>query len=265
MKHIGRFVEKPNPELRHTLGDVYDLGVRKHYMKALLEIDVTKAREDIRSYRRNTGEGLSFTAWFIKCVAQAVSEHPEVHAMKRGNRTLILFEDVDIAVPIQKRLNGDLVPMNFVLRKANEKSLQDIHSELEQARLKTVGDDVVLDNRKNQRLLRLTMKMPKFIRMAWWKSVICNPMKAKATMGTVTVTSLAMFGKVNAWGIPISIHPLTFALGPVAKKAGVFRDTVVPREFLNLTILFDHDVIDGGPAARFIARLNGLIETGYGL
>ena len=34
---------------------------------------------------------------------------------------------------------------------------------------------------------------------------------------------------------------------------------------LSLTVVFDHDVIDGAPAARFTRRLVELIESGYGL
>jgi pyruvate/2-oxoglutarate dehydrogenase complex dihydrolipoamide acyltransferase (E2) component len=37
------------------------------------------------------------------------------------------------------------------------------------------------------------------------------------------------------------------------------------REFLCLTLSFDHDIIDGAPAARFTSRLKALIESGYGL
>jgi len=37
------------------------------------------------------------------------------------------------------------------------------------------------------------------------------------------------------------------------------------REYLKMTILIDHDVIDGTPAARFVSRLTGLIEGGYEL
>ncbi len=37
------------------------------------------------------------------------------------------------------------------------------------------------------------------------------------------------------------------------------------REYLSLTISFDHDIIDGAPAARFTERLKELIESGYGL
>ncbi len=37
------------------------------------------------------------------------------------------------------------------------------------------------------------------------------------------------------------------------------------REILNLTVLFDHDVVDGAPATRFTHRLVELIESGFGL
>jgi len=37
------------------------------------------------------------------------------------------------------------------------------------------------------------------------------------------------------------------------------------RDSLSLTISFDHEIIDGAPAARFTQRLKELIESGYGL
>jgi pyruvate/2-oxoglutarate dehydrogenase complex dihydrolipoamide acyltransferase (E2) component len=37
------------------------------------------------------------------------------------------------------------------------------------------------------------------------------------------------------------------------------------RERLSMTVSFDHDIIDGAPAARFTQRFKELIETGYGL
>ncbi|HEX2349635.1 MAG TPA: 2-oxo acid dehydrogenase subunit E2, partial [Ktedonobacterales bacterium] len=42
-------------------------------------------------------------------------------------------------------------------------------------------------------------------------------------------------------------------------------DQVTTREYLDLTISVDHDIIDGAPAARFTRRLKELIERGYGL
>jgi pyruvate/2-oxoglutarate dehydrogenase complex dihydrolipoamide acyltransferase (E2) component len=40
---------------------------------------------------------------------------------------------------------------------------------------------------------------------------------------------------------------------------------IEPREILNLTVAFDHDIVDGAPATRFTRRLVELIESGYGL
>jgi pyruvate/2-oxoglutarate dehydrogenase complex dihydrolipoamide acyltransferase (E2) component len=84
-------------------------------------------------------------------------------------------------------------------------------------------------------------------------------------MGTVLVTSLGMIGKVNGWLIPYSIHPVCFALGSVVKKPSVVKNNISIREFLEITILIDHDVIDGAPATRFVSKLSKLIENGYGL
>jgi pyruvate/2-oxoglutarate dehydrogenase complex dihydrolipoamide acyltransferase (E2) component len=45
----------------------------------------------------------------------------------------------------------------------------------------------------------------------------------------------------------------------------VVEGRIEPREILNLTVVFDHHVIDGAPAARFTRRLVELIESGHGL
>jgi pyruvate/2-oxoglutarate dehydrogenase complex dihydrolipoamide acyltransferase (E2) component len=43
------------------------------------------------------------------------------------------------------------------------------------------------------------------------------------------------------------------------------EERIEARDFLSLTLTFDHDVVDGAPAARFTERLKELIETGAGL
>jgi pyruvate/2-oxoglutarate dehydrogenase complex dihydrolipoamide acyltransferase (E2) component len=45
----------------------------------------------------------------------------------------------------------------------------------------------------------------------------------------------------------------------------LINNSIEIREFLEMTILIDHDVIDGAPAARFIFRLKDLVENGYEL
>lgn len=65
--------------------------------------------------------------------------------------------------------------------------------------------------------------------------------------------------------IPIGVQPLMFALGAITKEAGVINEKIEIREILHTTILFDHDIIDGTPAARFLTRLKEYIESGFGL
>jgi pyruvate/2-oxoglutarate dehydrogenase complex dihydrolipoamide acyltransferase (E2) component len=74
-----------------------------------------------------------------------------------------------------------------------------------------------------------------------------------------------MFGDLIGWGIPIGVQPLMFSLGAITKKPRVIEDKIQIREVLHTTILFDHDIIDGAPAARFSAKLKELIEKGFGL
>jgi pyruvate/2-oxoglutarate dehydrogenase complex dihydrolipoamide acyltransferase (E2) component len=79
-------------------------------------------------------------------------------------------------------------------------------------------------------------------------------------MGTAIITSSGMVGRFHGWIIPKSIHNLAFAIGSIVKKPWVVENEIQIRDILNLTILFDHDVVDGVPAARFTAQLVKNIE-----
>lgn len=74
-----------------------------------------------------------------------------------------------------------------------------------------------------------------------------------------------MFGRGLAWGIPIPTFTLSITVGGIAEKPGVIDGKIENREYLSLTISFDHDIIDGAPAARFAQRFKELIKGGYGL
>lgn len=84
------------PERNATL-DTLRWAKRRLQIPVLLEIDVTSARKAIRSFRSRTGQGLSFTAWVVTCVARAAAEHPRVHAVRQGRRRLVVFGEVDVA------------------------------------------------------------------------------------------------------------------------------------------------------------------------
>lgn len=78
----------------------------RHHIPTLAEVDVTAARAAIAKRKAETGEGLSFTGWVISCLAKAASEHKRVHALRLGRHRVILFDDVDVAIVVQRRLEG---------------------------------------------------------------------------------------------------------------------------------------------------------------
>ena len=93
-----------------------------------------------------------------------------------------------------------------------------------------------------------------------------NPTIVTSMAGTVGISSVGMFGKGHAAGGLLSgSHVLDLVVGGTARKLAEVEGRIEPREMLSLTIIFDHDVIDGAPAARFTRRLVELIESGYGL
>ncbi len=74
-----------------------------------------------------------------------------------------------------------------------------------------------------------------------------------------------MLGKGAGWDIPPAAHTLVITVGCIGEKQVVVDGHIVLREYLSLTISFDHDIIDGASAARFTQRLKELIESGFGL
>jgi len=93
-----------------------------------------------------------------------------------------------------------------------------------------------------------------------------NPVLRVSSAGTVFVSSVGMFGKGHSgWGVTTTPHSLSLVVGSICWKPAVVDGQIEPREMLNLSVLFDHHVVDGAPATRFVRRLIELIEGGEGL
>jgi hypothetical protein len=113
--------------------------------------------------------------------------------------------------------------------------------------------------------MRIFASMPGFIRGGYWWVLERKPAAWKARFGTVGLTSVGMFGTGGGWGIPLSSETLTVTIGGIALKPRLVEGHIQEREFLSLTVSFDHDIVDGGPAARFAQRFKELLESGFGL
>ncbi len=261
---IGTYTRIPFSKSRELIIDTVELARFKNHVKGCVELDVTQGRESINHLKASMGLTLSFTGWIAKCIAQAVSEHKQVHALRHGKRSIILFDDVDILIMVNKMIDGVDMALPYVVRKANEKDIRQINDEIRSAQAQSAHQDDMLLG-QNPWFSRLFPYMPKFLRQAIGRKIMQDPFLIKSNVGTVEITAIGMMGNFTGWAFPISPQPLCFALGGIVKKPGVIGDKILIREFLNMTFMFDHDVVDGAPFARFISRVSELVGNGFGL
>ncbi len=131
----------PYPPSRRLTFDVGRIGRTKNHVQALLEVDVTEARRRIRQGRQS-GARVSFTAWLIKTVADCVALHPAAAGFNDPGRNRVLVSDeVDVSIVVEKELDGARVPLPLVIRGANRKGLERIREEIEAAKSQTVADE----------------------------------------------------------------------------------------------------------------------------
>lgn len=253
------------PQARRIVLNFIDLEWGGHCMYGLLEVDVTVARQFIEAHEARTSERLSFTAFIASCLARAVDEDKSIQAYRKGRKQLVVFEDVDVGMMIERQVGDTLAPIGHVIRRANQKTFLEIHQEI-----RAVQNGPAPQRNQMPSWLRLLLLLPAplekllnaLLRMARRR----DPQKMYvATVGTVGVTAVGMFGNGSGWGLAPAGYSLWLVVGGISRKPAIVEERIEPREFLSLTVGFDHDVVDGAPAARFTRRLVELIESGYGL
>jgi pyruvate/2-oxoglutarate dehydrogenase complex dihydrolipoamide acyltransferase (E2) component len=252
------------PPARRDTPSFLDMYWWNHYIYGLLEVDVTVVRQLIAEHKARTGEALSFTGYLAFCLARAVDEHKEVQAYLKGRRQLIVFDDVDVGLPIEREIEGKRVPAGHIIRAANRKSFLEIHEEIRAAQSGPVPPSKGLPP-WFRAFLMLPWPFPGLFSALMNAIRRRDPSISVRLGGTVAVTAVGMFGKHCGWGLVPFPQSLGLIVGGIARKPGLVGDRVEPREMLSLTVCFDHDVVDGAPAARFVRRLVERVEAGEGL
>lgn len=81
------------------------------------------------------------------------------------------------------------------------------------------------------------------------------------TGSTITITSLGALGGIAS--TPVINHPEVAIVGVnrIVERPAFQRGAVVPRQLMNLSSSFDHRVVDGIDAAKFVQALRGLLEA----
>ncbi|MFN7120171.1 MAG: 2-oxo acid dehydrogenase subunit E2 [Saprospiraceae bacterium] len=252
------------PPSRIATFDIFSIGLAKHHVAALLELDVTESRAKLKAHK-HTAAKISFTAWLIKVLSTALSQHPAAAAYLYNKRKLMLFNDINISMIVEKKLGDARVPIPLVIPKTQEKSAAEITQIIEQAKNQPLSDHDIVLNKSAKFYEKLYYHLPGFMRRMIWRYLLRHPKIAFKNMGNAIVTSLGMIGTLHGWFMHKSVHPISFGVGAIVKKPWVVNDAIQIREILNMTILMDHDVIDGAPMVRFVNDLSQMLEKGAGL
>jgi pyruvate/2-oxoglutarate dehydrogenase complex dihydrolipoamide acyltransferase (E2) component len=226
----------------------------KNAIHCVTEVDISIPRELIQQHFQNTGEKLSMTAYIVTCLAHVIKDHPLLNSFHKGRRQIIL-EDVTVSVLIEREINGEKVPEPIGISKAQLKTHMEIHNEIRTAQKKT-GDKLgSFSGLTWVRLIPNIMLRP-FIRLA------DRNIKMAKRYGKICVTAVGMFNKESVWFIPHGTATVLITVGGISVKVIQVDNEIVAREHLCLTASFDHNIVDGSPAARFMKQFTETIKNG---
>ncbi|GIV08387.1 MAG: hypothetical protein KatS3mg019_0478 [Fimbriimonadales bacterium] len=200
------------------------------HVTTVIQVDVSKLVEfrerNKDSFQQQYGVRLTYTPFFVKACTDALLEFPMMNATLQDDQIIVRhYVHLGVAVALgAKGEEGLIVP---VIRDAHKKSLIDIARDLEdiaaRARNKTIGVGDVQG-------------------------------------ATFTLTNPGSYGALI--GTPIINHPQTAILGTYAivKQPIVVSDMIAIRPIMNLCLSYDHRLIDGMYAGRFLQRIKRAIE-----
>lgn len=229
--------------------DMNRLSARQPTIHALLDVDVTEARELMRG--SDVGRP-TMTAFVLATVARAIRDCPELN-VRRAGRYVVHFDDVDVVATVERTAGGASLPIPFVVHAADEKSVEAIAAELRADRSTPLSD------RRGRIAPSPLNSLPPVVRRIG-TALLSRLPSAAATFGPpIGVSSVGMFGV--GWGIPLSPLTLMATLGGVSSRPVFVQGHVYNHEFLPLTLSFDHVLVDGAPAARFATTLRGMLES----
>lgn len=180
------------------------------------------------SFLEEHGLKLTYTPFFIKALAESLAEFPIVNASLQADNQILMTPDIHIGVAVAlgpKGEDGLIVP---VIRDCQAKGLIEIAKDLD--------------------------------RIA--KSARSNSLKpADVQGGTFTLTNPGTYGAL--FGTPMINAPQAGILGAyaIAKEPVVINDAIAIRSIMHLVLTYDHRIIDGLVAGRFLASLRDRLQS----
>jgi pyruvate dehydrogenase E2 component (dihydrolipoamide acetyltransferase) len=188
---------------------------------------INALREKKKAEFEAAGAKLTVTAFIAKVIVDALRQFPGVNASIDGSN-IVYKKDINLGIAVALE-NGLIVP---VIRNADERNLLGLSRAI---------NDIAARARSKK----------------------LNPDEVQG--GTFTITNPGIFGAL--YGLPLINQPQVaiLAVGAIEKRAVVIDDAIAIRPMCHLTLGYDHRLIDGAEAGRFLAfvkeRLEGFDEA----
>jgi 2-oxoisovalerate dehydrogenase E2 component (dihydrolipoyl transacylase) len=194
----------------------------------MMEVDATNLVEYRNllkdEFKKKEGFNLTFFAFFVKAVAQALKEYPQINSMWAGEK-IIQKKDINLSIAVATD-EALYVP---VIKNADEKTIKGIAREISELAVK--------------------------VRTGKLKS---EDMQG----GTFTVNNTGSFGSVQSMGIINYPQAAILQVESIVKRPVVMNNGMIAvRDMVNLCMSLDHRVLDGLVCGRFLQRIKEIIEN----
>ncbi|GAB4073513.1 dihydrolipoamide acetyltransferase family protein [Barrientosiimonas marina] len=192
-----------------------------------VEADVTELvryRDQVKdNFKQNEGFNLTYFAFFVKAVAQALKEYPQLNSSWADDQ-IIQHRDINLSIAVAK--DDELfVP---VIKQADEKSIKGIARD-------------ITDLANRARTGQLTSE--------------------DMQGGTFTVNNTGAFGSVQSMGIINPPQAAILQVESIVKRPVMIGDMFAARDMVNLCLSLDHRVLDGLIVGQFLARVKEIVQN----
>lgn len=194
----------------------------------MIEVDVTDLvayRDSIKGeFKKKEGFNITYFAFFVKAVSQALKEFPMMNSMWAGDK-IIQKKDINISIAVASD-NALFVP---VIRNSDEKSVKGIGRDINDLALKARGGKLG---------------------------------SADMQGGTFTVNNTGSFGSVQSMGIINHPQAAIMQVESIVKRPVIMNNGMIAaRDMVNLCLSLDHRVLDGLVCGQFLGRVKEILEN----
>lgn len=192
-----------------------------------IEVDVTNLvsyRDSLKTeFKQREGYNLTYFAFFVKAVAQALKEFPMMNSMWAGDK-IVQKKDINLSIAVATE-DSLFVP---VIRNADEKTIKGVAREITELATKV----------RTGKLASADMQG-----------------------GTFTVNNTGSFGSVQSMGIINHPQAAILQVESIVKRPMIVGGMIAPRDMVNLCLSLDHRVLDGLVCGQFLARVKEILEN----